>query len=98
MNNQGQKQTANQEVEVLNRSLYTLKKFAEKHSSFTSLSAITNQVFKAAPRQSSKGVIPGNGMLDHGVIVKIGRRVLIDEAAYFRWLDSIQDGRKGGEK
>lgn len=94
MSNQCQQQTANQEVQ--NRSLFTLKKFAEKHSNFTSLSAITNQVFKSAPRQSSRGVIPGNGMLDHGVIVKVGRRVLIDEAAYFRWIDSIQDSRKGG--
>lgn len=99
MNNQRQQQDTGQEiVGATPRSLYTLRKFAEKHSSFTSLSAITNQVFKAAPRQSSKGVIPGNGMLDHGVIVKIGRRVLIDEVAYFRWLDSIQGGGKGGAK
>lgn len=74
------------------RRLYTLPKFAEQHSNFTTLSAITNQVFKAQPRHSTKGEIPGNGMLDFGVIVRNGRRVLIDEAAYFRWLDALQDG------
>lgn len=70
------------------RRLFTLPKFAEKHSDFTTLSAITNQVFKANPRHSSKGVIPGNGMLEFGVIVRNGRRVLIDADAYFRWLDA----------
>lgn len=72
------------------RRLFTLPKFAEKHSDFTTLSAITNQVFKANPRHSNKGVIPGNGMLEFGVIVRNGRRVLIDADAYFRWLDAQQ--------
>jgi hypothetical protein len=73
------------------RRLYTIKKFAERHSDFITLSAITNQVFKAQSRHSSKGEIPGNGMLDFGVIVRIGRKVLLDEDAYFRWLDAQQN-------
>lgn len=72
------------------RPLYTLKNFSNKHSNFITLPGITNQVFKASPRQSSKGEISGNGMLEFGVIVRIGRKVLIDEAAYFRWLDWLQ--------
>ena len=48
--------------------------------------------FKAEPRYSTKGEIPGNGMLEFGVIVRIGRKVLIDEDAYFRWIDA-QQGR-----
>lgn len=74
------------------RHLLTLTKFAARHSSFLTLSSITNQVFKAQPRHSSKGEIAGNGMLDFGVIVRVGRTVLIDEDAYFRWIDSQQDG------
>ena len=74
------------------RHLYTLKKFSERHSDFLTLSAVTNQVFKAHPRHSTKGEIPGNGMRDFGVIIRIGRKVLIDEAAYFRWLDAQQSG------
>ncbi len=70
--------------------LYTLSKFAEKHSSFTTLSALTNQIFKASPRQSTKGEIVGNGMLDFGVIVRVGRRILINESNYFRWLEAKQ--------
>lgn len=76
------------------RNLYTLKKFAERHRGFLTLSAITNQVFKARPRHSSKGEIFGNGMLDFAVIVRSGRTVLIDEAAYFCWLDAQQAGAK----
>lgn len=74
------------------RQLYSLKKFAERHSSFLTTSAITNQVFKAQSRHSTKGEIPGNGMMDFGVIVRVGRKVLIDEAAYFQWLDAQQNG------
>ena len=76
------------------RRLFTLRKFAEKHSDFTTLSSVTNQVFKARPRQSTTGEIRGNGMLDFGVIVRIGRKVLIDESAYFRWLDAQQAGSR----
>jgi hypothetical protein len=72
------------------RRLYTLPKFAERHSSFITLAAITNQVFKAKVRQSTKGEIPGNGMEEAGAIVRLAGRVLIDEDAYFRWVDAQQ--------
>lgn len=29
-----------------------------------------------------------NGMTDHGVIKRVGRKILIDEAAFFRWVDA----------
>lgn len=74
------------------RRLFTLGNFAVRHSGFTTLSGLTNQVFNAQPRHSTKGEIRGNGMLDYGVIVRSGRRVLIDEDAYFRWLDAQQGG------
>ena len=70
------------------RRLFSLRKFAQRHSNFITLPALTNQVFKANTRYSSKGEITGNGMLDFGVIVRIGRKVLIDEDAYFSWLDA----------
>lgn len=78
------------------RRLYTLKNFAKRHSSFTTLSALTNQVFDAKPRLSTKGVIPGNGMEEVGAIVRINGRVLIDEDGYFRWVDKINSARVGG--
>ena len=92
MNTQTQQETSeNHFTKRPQRRLSTLTKFAERYSDFTTLSAITNQVFKAESRHSTKGEIPGNGMLEHGVIVRIGRRVLIDEAAFFEWVDRKGD-------
>jgi hypothetical protein len=73
------------------RRLFTLPKFAERHCTFLSLAALTNQVFKAKSRQSTKGIIVGNGMEEAGAIVRLNGRVLIDEAAYFEWVDSQQE-------
>lgn len=77
-------------IEPPPRRIFTLVKFAERHSSFITLAAITNQVFKARARQSTKGEIPGNGMEEAGAVVRLAGRVLIDEDAYFRWVDSQQ--------
>lgn len=76
------------------RRLFTLAKFAERHSSFLTLASVTNQVFKAKSRLSTKGEIPGNGMEEAGAIVRVAGRVLIDEDAYFEWVDSQQGGSK----
>ncbi len=73
-------------------SLFTLANFAKKHSTFLTLPGITNQVFKAKTRKSTKGDIPGNGMEEAGAIVRLAGRVLIDEARYFAWVDSLQAG------
>ena len=70
------------------RHIFTLMKFAERHSSFLTLSALTNQKFKSESRKSSRGEIPGNGLAEFGAFFTIGRRVLVDEDAYFRWLDA----------
>ena len=72
------------------RRLFTLKAFAERHASFLTLAALTNQVFKAKSRQSTKGEIPGNGLEEAGAIVRLAGRVLIDEEGYFAWIDSLQ--------
>jgi hypothetical protein len=72
------------------RRLFTLPNFAERHASFITLAALTNQVFKAKARQSTKGEIPGNGMEEAGAVVRLAGRVLIDEDAYFRWVDAQQ--------
>jgi hypothetical protein len=75
------------------RHLFTIEKFANKYCNFLTKSSLTNQLFKAQTRHSSKGEITGNGMLDFGVIIRIGRKVLINEDAYFRWLDAQQESR-----
>jgi hypothetical protein len=63
-------------------SLFTVKAFSGKHTraGFTegSLRAI---IFEASPRESSQGTIPGNGFAP--AIVRVGRKVLIDEKKFF---------------
>jgi hypothetical protein len=76
------------------RRLYTLEKFAERHSSFLTLGALTGQVWRSKPRQSSRGEIPGNGLEECGAIVRVNGRVLIDEARYFEWVDEQQAERR----
>lgn len=73
--------------------VFTVKQFAQRNPAFSELS-LRNLIFKSAERQSSRGLIPGNGLLAAGAIVRIGRKVLIDEPAFFGWIDSQNGGVK----
>jgi len=49
--------------------------------------AVRMDVFKAEDRLNSRGEkIKGNGLADHGAIVRCGRKVLIDVHRYGNWL------------
>lgn len=49
--------------------------------------AIRMNVFKAEDRKNSRGeTIKGNGLSEHGAIVRRGRKVLIDVHRYGNWL------------
>ncbi|MDZ4821552.1 MAG: hypothetical protein SGJ20_21530 [Planctomycetota bacterium] len=65
--------------------LLTVGQFAGRNPAFTP-AALRNLIFKAGSRQSTKGAIPGNGLADAGAIVRIGRKVLIDESKFFEWI------------
>ena len=67
----------------------TVRQFAERNPAFSEPS-VRNLVFKADSRESSLGTISGNGLLEAGAIIRIGRKVLIHEARFFAWLDSFQ--------
>lgn len=43
-------------------------------------------IFASEPRPGVKGIIPGNGLAL--AIVRIGRRVLIDEDKFYEWVNS----------
>lgn len=73
--------------------LRTVSQFSERHRAFTQL-ALRNLVFKATPRNSSKGEIPGNGLLECGAIIRLGRKILIDEERFFQWVQAQQKGAK----
>lgn len=65
-----------------NPSLFTVPQFCEKHS-FISQSGLRFQIFNA----------DNNGLSSFGAIVRMGRKVLIDENRYFEWVESLR-GKK----
>lgn len=71
--------------------LHTVKSFTEAHPAFT-IGAVRSLIFKSIDRQSSRGPIKGNG-LGNGAIVRLGRKILIDEAKFLEWVAA----QKGGD-
>lgn len=65
----------------------TVEQFSNDNPCFTS-SALRNLIFKANERQSTKGIIAGNGLLESGVIIRLGRKVLINETKFYQWIES----------
>ena len=50
-------------------------------------SAIRADIFKAEDRKNSRGDrIAGNGLAEHGAVIRRGRKVLIDVHRYGNWL------------
>ena len=50
-------------------------------------SAIRADIFKAEDRLNSRGErIAGNGLADHGAVIRRGRKVLLDVNRYGNWL------------
>jgi hypothetical protein len=66
---------------------FTIRQFCEKHKFLTEAS-LRNIIFHARPRKNSAGLIPGNGL--DGALVRMGRKILIDEKKFFEWLLSQQ--------
>lgn len=73
--------------------LYTVEQFAAAQPAF-SAAALRNLIFKAESRQSTRGEIPGNGLIECGAIIRVGRKVLIDEARFFAWVRGQNRGRQ----
>lgn len=62
-------------------SLFTINGFCEKHS-FLTPSALRNKIFYSSQ----------NRMDEFQVIVKLGKRVYINENNFFSWLSSMNGG------
>lgn len=69
--------------------LLTVRQMADKHPAFPQ-GSLRNLIFLAESRNTSKGKIAGNGL--DVALVRVGRKVLIDEAKFFNWIDSQQGG------
>ncbi len=67
--------------------LLTVRQLAEKHPAFPQ-GSLRNLIFLAERRKTSKGQIAGNGL--DVALVRIGRKILIDEAKFFNWIDEQQ--------
>ena len=73
--------------------LFTLSQFAERNPAFTQ-AALRNLIFKADQRLSSKGVIPGNGLIEAGAVIRVGRKVLLNEERFLAWVEAQSGGSK----
>lgn len=71
---------------------FTVAQFSERNPAF-SKPAVRNLVFKADARKSTVGTIPGNGLIESGAIVRLGRKVLIHEGRFFEWVESQGAGK-----
>jgi len=60
----------------------TVKQIIQVERAFTE-PAIRNYIFNAAPRKSSKGIIPGNGLEPH--IRRLGKKVLLHHGGFRSW-------------
>ncbi|MFN0318451.1 MAG: hypothetical protein ACKVQA_25780 [Burkholderiales bacterium] len=45
-------------------------------------------IFASKRRHTSRGEIPGNGLIEAGVLRRVGRRVLVNPKAFARWIEA----------
>lgn len=72
------------------RILLSVRQFADKHPAFPQ-GSLRNLIFLGESRKTSKGTIEGNGL--DIALVRIGRKLLIDESKFFQWIDDQQGGK-----
>lgn len=71
--------------------LSTIRQFSEKYPAF-SQGSLRNLIHLSSERYSSNGKIPGNGL--NIALVRIGRKLLIDEVRFFQWIKEQQGDAK----
>jgi hypothetical protein len=65
------------------RPLVTVAQMVDAYPCLTT-GGVRADIFGAATRVSSKGIVPGNGLAP--AVIRKGRRVLLDEIGYFTWV------------
>ncbi|MBA3757149.1 MAG: hypothetical protein H0X02_13425 [Nitrosomonas sp.] len=71
--------------------LLTVRQFSYKHPAFTQ-GSLRNLIFLSDNRKTLRGTIQGNGL--NIALVRIGRKLLINETKFFDWIDEQQGGAK----
>ena len=69
----------------------TVNQFCARHPAFTP-GGVRDLIFKSRERRTSTGTIPGNGL--DVAIIRVGRKIIIDEARWFAVIDSWQGGAR----
>ena len=85
-------------VHSTSRELLTVRQFAQAFPAWTS-PALRALIYASQDRVASGGrVIRGNGLLESGALVFVGRRVLLDVQIFFGpWLFEQQKQRRGAK-
>lgn len=68
--------------------LLTVRQFSDKHPAFPQ-GSLRNLIFLSENRKTSKATIKGNGL--DIALVRIRRKLLIDEAKFFEWVNAQQE-------
>ena len=74
----------------INRCLWTVKQIAQRNPAFSE-GGLRNLIFLAEARRTKKAIIRGNGLGE--ALVRIGRKLLIDEELFFKWIEQQQKRR-----
>lgn len=66
--------------------LLPVREFSNKHPQFSEAS-LRYHIFRAKQRKdTTDGEVKPNGMEECGALVRVGRRVLINEEKFFEWI------------
>lgn len=78
---------------MMQQALYPVQDFvALPEFSFLTESSMRHLIFNSRSRYSASGEkIQGNGLVESGAIIRIGRRVLIDAAKFREWMLSHRE-------
>lgn len=68
---------------VTSPNLLTVSQFSERHPAFSE-GSLRNLIFLSKSSRSDHGGTVGNGL--DKALVRVGRRVFIDETKFFEWL------------
>lgn len=70
------------------RNEFTVSEFVQlQEFGYLTEGSLRHLIYKSQPRLNAKGAeIPGNGMIEAGVIIRLGRKVLIDAEKFRDWI------------
>ena len=73
---------------IASRTLYPVDEFVQvPEFMYLTKSSLRHLIYNSEHRYSAAGdVVPGNGLVEAGAIIRIGRRILIDADKFREWV------------